>query len=103
MQTLNFIFETLKIMLIILNIICYKMLFKGLIEVWDTLSGRIKTDLAYQAEDSFMIHSTSVLSLVMSRDNELLASGDKDGTVKIWKISTGKCLKKFEKSHADKP
>lgn len=50
-----------------------------------------------------MIHSTSVLSLVMSRDNELLASGDKEGTVKIWKISTGKCLKKFEKSHADKP
>lgn len=60
------------------------------------MSGRLKTDLAYQAEDSFMIHTSSVLSLALSRDNELLASADKEGTVKIWRISTGKCLKKFE-------
>ncbi len=42
-----------------------------------------------------MIHSSPITSLSISRDNELLASGDLKGNVKVWRIQTGKCLKKF--------
>ena len=42
-----------------------------------------------------MIHSSPISTLAVSRDNELLASGDQKGNVKVWRLQTGKCLKKF--------
>ncbi|CEM13105.1 unnamed protein product [Vitrella brassicaformis CCMP3155] len=71
----------------------------GIVEVWDYLTGKLRTDLSYQAEDAFMVHDTAVVSLAFTRDAELLASGDQDGNLKVWKISTGKCLKKYTKIH----
>jgi WD40 repeat-containing protein SMU1 len=72
----------------------------GFIEVWDVLTGKLKKDLQYQADDQFMMHDTAVLCLAFSRDSELLASGSQDGTVKVWKIRTGQCLRKFKGAHA---
>ena len=46
-----------------------------------------------------MAHSQSVLSLCFSHDNEYLASGDFDGTIKVWRISTGGLLRKFVRVH----
>ena len=46
-----------------------------------------------------MMHDDTVLSLLFSRDSELLASGCKDGSVKVWKVSTGQCIRKFPKAH----
>lgn len=43
-----------------------------------------------------MIHKQSILSLIFSNDNQLLAAGDQEGVIKIWKFSTGKCLRKIE-------
>jgi hypothetical protein len=43
--------------------------------VWDVLTGRLKKELAYQAEEMFMMHETAVLCLNFSRDSELLVSG----------------------------
>ena len=34
-----------------------------------------------------------------SRDGEYLATGDNDGQVKIWRISTGQCVRRFPKAH----
>ena len=34
------------------------------------------------------------------RDSEMLASGSEAGQVKVWKITTGQCLRKFEKAHS---
>ena len=34
------------------------------------------------------------------RDSEMLASGSEQGQIKVWKISTGQCLRKFEKAHS---
>lgn len=46
-----------------------------------------------------MMMEEAVLTLSFSRDSEMLASGSQDGKVKIWKIMTGQCLRKFEKAH----
>ena len=46
-----------------------------------------------------MIHDNSIHSLAISNDNSLLASGSSTGNVKIWKIKTGKCLRKIKRAH----
>eukprot|EP00898_Chlorokybus_atmophyticus_P007377 jgi/Chlat1/7640/Chrsp64S07114 len=71
----------------------------GFIEVWDYMSGKLKKDLQYQADDAFMMHDDSVLCLDFSRDSEMLASGSQDGKIKVWKVRTGQCLRRFDKSH----
>lgn len=48
-----------------------------------------------------MLHDESVLALAVTRDSELLASGCKEGTIKVWRISTGQCLRKFVRAHED--
>lgn len=46
-----------------------------------------------------MAHSKSVLSLAFSDDSEYLASGDIEGTIKVWRISTGGLLRRFVNAH----
>lgn len=47
-----------------------------------------------------MMHEASVLCLAFSVDSELLASGSSDGKVKVWQVSSGKCLRRFERAHS---
>ena len=51
-------------------------------QLWDFLTGRLKKDLQFQADELFMMHDTAVLALAFSRDSELLASGSQDGKIK---------------------
>ncbi len=51
-------------------------------------------------QDNFMMMEEAVLCLAFSRDSEMLASGSESGQVRVWKISTGQCLRKFEKAHS---
>jgi len=73
----------------------------GFIELWDPVRGKIRRDLKYQADETFMMHDTAVLALAWSRDSELLASGSQDGQVRVWRAQTGQCLKKFDRAHAE--
>jgi WD40 repeat-containing protein SMU1 len=73
----------------------------GFIEVWSFITGKLRKELAYQAEDRFMMHESAVLALSFSKDSEMLASGSQDGKIKIWQIQTGKCLRKFEQAHQE--
>jgi WD40 repeat protein len=68
--------------------------------VWDYLSGKLKKDLQYQAEDAFMMHDDAVLCLDISRDSEIVASGSTDGKIKVWRLRTGQCLRRFERAHS---
>ncbi|THD24954.1 WD40 repeat-containing protein SMU1 [Fasciola hepatica] len=72
----------------------------GFIEVWNFTTGKLRKDLKYQAQDTFMMMEDSVLCLTFSRDSEMLASGSGDGKVKVWRIQSGQCLRRFEKAHS---
>jgi WD40 repeat-containing protein SMU1 len=71
----------------------------GFVEVWDFDTGKLSKDLKYQADDDFMMHDDSVLSMAFNRDSELLATGDTKGTIKVWKVRTGACVRKFPSAH----
>eukprot|EP00123_Amoebidium_parasiticum_P014627 comp22580_c0_seq1/m.34501 comp22580_c0_seq1/g.34501 ORF comp22580_c0_seq1/g.34501 comp22580_c0_seq1/m.34501 type:complete len:512 (-) comp22580_c0_seq1:389-1924(-) len=71
----------------------------GFVEVWNFVTGKIRKDLKYQAEDEFMLMEDTVLCVAYSRDSEMLATGSGKGELKIWKIDTGKCLRRFEHAH----
>ena len=72
----------------------------GFLEVWDYERGKVRTDLAYQEKDDYMMHDEPVLALAFSRDSELLASGSQDGHVKVWRVRTGQCVRRFPQAHA---
>ena len=53
-----------------------------ILQVWDFVTGRLRKDLQFQAEELFMMHDGAVLALAFSRDSELLVSGSQDGKIK---------------------
>ncbi|VDL24169.1 unnamed protein product [Hymenolepis diminuta] len=71
----------------------------GLVEVWNFITGKLRKDLKYQAQENFMMMDEAVLCLAFSRDSELLATGSLDGKVKVWRIQSGQCLRRFERAH----
>lgn len=115
----------------------------GILEVYDAGSGKLRTDLAFQAADEFMMHdqvrgywggrgggnngdasccggggrwraltrgsalsdpptlAQAVTCVAVSRDGGLLASGSKDGKIKVWRLATGECLRRFPTAHPD--
>ena len=74
----------------------------GFIEVWDPALCRIGDDSGrdrvYQAKDELMLHDAPVLAVQASPDSTALASGCRDGTLKVWRLSTGACARKFAKA-----
>ena len=73
----------------------------GFIEIWDPYSGKLRKDLKYQADDALLMHDDAVLAISFSKDSEMVASGSQDGKIKVLRVSTGSCLRKFEKAHQE--
>ncbi|KAG0297351.1 Serine/threonine-protein kinase smu1 [Dissophora globulifera] len=72
----------------------------GFIEIWNYLTAKLRKDLKYQAEDHLMsMDDSAVLALAFSKDSEMLASGAQDGKIKVWKIQTGQCLRRYSPAH----
>jgi WD40 repeat-containing protein SMU1 len=73
----------------------------GFIEIWDYDTCRLRKDLDYQAKEELMMHEDEpIICSTFNREGELLATGGRDGKVKVWKVSTGVCLRKFTKAHS---
>ncbi|PWA68415.1 transducin family protein / WD-40 repeat family protein [Artemisia annua] len=66
----------------------------------ESASGKLKKDLQYQAEESFMMHDDAVLCIEFSRDSEMLVSGSQDGKIKVWRIRNSQCLRRLENAHS---
>lgn len=58
------------------------------VQVWDFITGKLKKDLQFQADEQFMMHDEAVLALSFSKDSELLVSGSQDGKIKACKSHT---------------
>ena len=67
--------------------------------MWDFDSCRLRMDLEYQAKEELMMHDEPILCSAFSRDAELLATGSRDGMIKVWRVTTGQCVKKLPKAH----
>ena len=103
----------------------------GFVEVWNPDTGKLNKELDYQAEvhcasclrleiasrclltrlrccccccmaqNRFMMHDDSVLCLDVSQDSDLLATASRSGKIKVWDLTTGKCVRKFLKAHEE--
>lgn len=71
----------------------------GLLEIRDYRNGEIRDDLPYQANDEFMKHDKGILATCFNRDGSLLASGCREGCIKVWTIGNGECIRKFPLAH----
>lgn len=87
----------------------------GFIEVWDEDSKfkELRMDLDYQKKDELMCHygdeeeganssstlAPSILALAVNSDGTMLASGDSRGSINVWNLKKGSCLRSFDKVH----
>lgn len=54
-----------------------------------------------QSAGSFMMHEKAVIAVAFNKDSELLASGSQDGQIKVWRVATGQCVRRYEKAHSE--
>jgi WD40 repeat-containing protein SMU1 len=47
------------------------------------------------------MHDQTVLCLDFSPDSDMLVSGCQDGKIKVWRVDSGKCLRKYDRAHGD--
>lgn len=73
----------------------------GFLEVWNPFEGTIRSDLPYQTgeNDLMSMKSGPICCISFSHDSELLVCGTIEGEIGIWKLSTGKLIKSFQKVH----
>lgn len=72
----------------------------GFVEVWDSETGKLDSRLAYQSRDELMMHDDAVLCLATTDDSAVLATGCKGGSIKVWELASGTCLRRFDKAHS---
>lgn len=99
----------------------------GFVEIWDDefKYTKLRMDLDYQKNDEFMCHyddddddkcdkkekggdnhnddknkrMPSILALTINSNGTMLASGDDLGSINIWNLQKGTCLRSFDKVH----
>ncbi|KAI8323062.1 WD40 repeat-containing protein SMU1-like protein [Martensiomyces pterosporus] len=72
----------------------------GFIELWSHMTGKLCSDLKFQAEGVLMMMEESVTCLAFSHTSELVCSGAKDGKIKVWRVKTGSCTKRLPAAHS---
>ena len=73
----------------------------GWLEVWEAESGKLSAALEYQGRDELMGHEGDGITAVgWGLDGEVLGSGGRSGELRVWKVNSGVCLRKWAKAHA---
>lgn len=72
---------------------------EGIVEAWDVDTGKLRQDLEYQNKGDFMNLEDTVLCSAFSRDGDQIATGSKGGQIKVFKLSTGACVRHFSQAH----
>jgi WD40 repeat-containing protein SMU1 len=81
----------------------------GFLEFWDVESLKYRSDLSYQQSGQFLSSSLdsatgkplAILCSLYSKDNDHIAIGYSNGSIKIFRISSGLCMKTFGQAHRD--
>merc|ERR1712061_648844 len=48
-----------------------------------------------------MMHEKAVIAVAFSKESELLATGSQDGQLKVWRVGTGQCARRYEHAHGE--
>merc|ERR1719476_532821 len=48
-----------------------------------------------------MMHEKAVIAIAFSKESELLATGAQDGQLKVWRVASGQCVRRYEKAHGE--
>ena len=73
----------------------------GWLEVWDADTGKLSEQLQYQGRDELMGHDgDGIVAVGWGMDGELLGSGGRSGELRVWKVSSGVCLRKWTAAHS---
>ncbi|EUC35743.1 hypothetical protein COCCADRAFT_34740 [Bipolaris zeicola 26-R-13] len=67
------------------------------IKIWHVSSGKFLQTLTRLDHEATMweVYHSAILSIAFSHDSNLLGSGSNDGTIIIWDLSNGQCLRKI--------
>jgi len=71
----------------------------GEIEVWDSDICQLRKDLEYQAQGKYLSQESPVLCGTYSKDGDYIAIGSLNGAIRIFRISSGQCLKTLIAAH----
>jgi len=71
----------------------------GFVELLNASTLELRKDIKYQEQKKFMLHEEGVLALDITSDSTMICAGDEIGTLKVWRISDGKCLRKLAYAH----
>ena len=73
----------------------------GWLEVWDADTGKLNPALAYQGRDELMGHDgDGIMAVGWGMDGELLGSGGRSGELRVWRVQSGVCLRKWPRAHS---
>lgn len=67
----------------------------GLVEIYETLQYTLDTTLKYQAEGVMIYHDESVQHAVFNNTDEIIATVDIKGLIKVWNMESGRLLRKI--------
>lgn len=68
----------------------------GLVEIYSTIDYSYHTGLKFQAEGTALFHDHPLTLLEFSPSDDILASADTSGLVKLWNMENGKLLRKIQ-------
>jgi len=74
-------------------------LVDGQIELWDSDLCALRRDLQYQLQGKYLSQESAVLAGCYSKDGDYIAIGSLNGNIKIFRVSTGQCLKTMVAAH----